>query len=211
MLSVFEQIRYKSVFCANVAKIAPHVQFTQCMLHRYALSMRTIPNDMKDVLIAVIKMINYIKASTTNSRIFRSLCEEMGAHYTSHFLHTEVRWLSQGRILTRFVQLKNEVILFLFNKRNEKEKLFYENMTNNTFIQTISYLMIFPELSKQITESSNGNCSITNSLVEHISSTFETIQKYHPYLNERYKLQWILKPFDCDENNVPDDDISAKR
>jgi hypothetical protein len=45
---------------------------------------------------AAVQIINYIKASAKNYRIFTTVCEEMGSDHTSLLLHTEVRWLSKG-------------------------------------------------------------------------------------------------------------------
>ena len=37
------------------------------------------------------------------------LCEDMGSVHTSLLLHTEIRWLSRGKILTRIFELRDEV------------------------------------------------------------------------------------------------------
>ena len=44
------------------------------------------------------------------------LCEDMGGLHTSLLLHTEVRWLSHGKILTRFFEMKSEVRIFLIDE-----------------------------------------------------------------------------------------------
>ena len=52
----------------------------------------------------------------------------MNSNYSSLLYHTEVRWLSKGKVLTRLVYLKSEVISFLelvetefgFNLQDEK-------------------------------------------------------------------------------------------
>ena len=49
----------------------------------------------------VIKCVNYITARPLNQRLFSCLCDEMGADHTGLLLHTEVRWLSCGRVLKR--------------------------------------------------------------------------------------------------------------
>ena len=43
------------------------------------------------------------------------LCEDMGSLRTSLLLHTEVRWFSRGKTLTRLFELKSEVRIFLIN------------------------------------------------------------------------------------------------
>lgn len=37
----------------------------------------------------------------------------MGTEHSRLFMHAEVRWLSRGRVLARFVELSKEIELFL--------------------------------------------------------------------------------------------------
>jgi len=41
------------------------------------------------------------------------LCEDLGSLHTFSILHTEVRWLSRGKTLTRLLEIKPEVRIFL--------------------------------------------------------------------------------------------------
>ena len=43
------------------------------------------------------------------------LCEDMESLHTSLLLHTEVRWLSRGKTLTRLFEMKTEVRIFLID------------------------------------------------------------------------------------------------
>ena len=48
-------------------------------------------------------------------RILKMLCEDMESLHTSLLLHTEVRWLSRGKTLTRLFEMKPEVRIFLID------------------------------------------------------------------------------------------------
>ncbi|XP_076044912.1 zinc finger BED domain-containing protein 5-like [Oratosquilla oratoria] len=48
-----------------------------------------------------------------NARLFAMLCKDMGSDYEALLLHTEARWLSRGKVLTRLYQVRDEVRLFL--------------------------------------------------------------------------------------------------
>ena len=68
---------------------------------------------LRAVLGEAVKIVNLIKSRALNARLFSILCEEMGAHFRQLLLHSEVRWLSRGKVLTRLCDLREEVLLFL--------------------------------------------------------------------------------------------------
>ncbi|XP_049809507.1 general transcription factor II-I repeat domain-containing protein 2-like [Schistocerca nitens] len=61
----------------------------------------------------VISVINFIRARELNHRKFKELLEELRACYSDFLLHIAVKWLSKGKVLEWFVNLKSEIILFL--------------------------------------------------------------------------------------------------
>ena len=61
----------KSGFRAHVMEVAPHVRFLHSMIHRLALSCKVLPGEFFDVLSLVIKMVNNVKGSALNSRLFK--------------------------------------------------------------------------------------------------------------------------------------------
>ena len=63
----------------------------------------------------VIQVVNFIKSRPLQSRLFAQLCDAMDSDYKSLLYHTEVRWLSKGKVLNRLVRLKVEVTSFLEN------------------------------------------------------------------------------------------------
>ena len=67
----------------------------------------------------VIEMVNYIKARLLKSLLFTKLCKEMEANYENLLLHTEARWLSRGKALSRVYELKEEMLAFLVLKDKE--------------------------------------------------------------------------------------------
>ncbi len=61
----------------------------------------------------VVKLVNFVKLRSLNSRFFSILCESMGNVHSTLLLLTEVCWLSHGKVLTRFFELCEEVAAFL--------------------------------------------------------------------------------------------------
>ncbi|KAL4142760.1 hypothetical protein QTP88_005167 [Uroleucon formosanum] len=58
---------------------------------------------LKLVLDEAVKLVNFIKARGTNSRIFKALCEDMMSPHSSSLFHTEVRWLSRGKQIEKLL------------------------------------------------------------------------------------------------------------
>ena len=168
----------KSGFTAKVSQIAPHVKFTHCFIHRYALAVKTLPENLKKSLETVVKIINYLKSSATNSRIFQQLCESLGCARTVLLLHTEVRWLSRGRVLHRFLELKEEIKLFFLNKNTSKDKDFTETMNQPTFIENVCYLSDFFDDVNLLNTSLQGNGALLIQSVDKISAFKKKVELY---------------------------------
>ena len=71
--------------------------------------MKKMPDGLKSVLDSAVTSVNFIKARPMQSRLFQVLCDEMGSEHVQLLLHTEVRWLSRGKVLSRLFELHREV------------------------------------------------------------------------------------------------------
>ena len=115
-----------------------------CIIHREALAAKKLEPEANKVLSDVIKIVNCVKARALHSRLFSILCNEMGSQYDTLLLHTEVRWLSRGKILRRVVELKDELHLFL----SEHNPTLAENFCNDRWLLILCYLVdIFEKLN----------------------------------------------------------------
>ena len=94
----------------------PAIQGTHCMIHKAALVSKTIPNRLHEHMSVVIKVVNYVKSSALNTRLFSKLCKDMDADHTALLYQTQIRWLSKGNMLSRIFELREEVKLFLVAK-----------------------------------------------------------------------------------------------
>ena len=100
------------------------------------MASRTLPEKLRFVLNSTVKIINYIRKNSLNHRIFKKLCEEYESEHTVLLYHTDVRWLSRGKVVTRFFELWNEVNLFLENKNKSLLQL----VRFEGFYQLLAYL-----------------------------------------------------------------------
>ena len=69
----------------------------------------------------------------------------MGANYSNLLLHTEVRWLSRGKALSRVYELKDEMLSFF---SLEKQEEFCELLHDCNWVSKLAYLVdIFDHLN----------------------------------------------------------------
>lgn len=121
---------------AKVKLVAENCTFTHCSIHREALVAKRMPDQFKHVLHEAIKIVNFIKSRALNSRLFSKLCSEMGSDYIQLLLHTEVRWLSKGKMLNRLFELRSEVHVFLMESNFELR----DRLIDELWLTTLAYL-----------------------------------------------------------------------
>ncbi|KAM5223135.1 zinc finger BED domain-containing protein 5-like isoform 2-T2 [Hipposideros larvatus] len=102
----------QSGFQRLVLNESPKVIRTHCMIHRQILAMKTLPQELQEVMKSVISCVNFVKASILNSRLVSQLCNELDAQNNTLLFHTEVRWLSRGKLLKRVFELHDKLKMF---------------------------------------------------------------------------------------------------
>ena len=126
----------KSGFGARVKEKASHVLTTHCVLHRQALASKTLPKILKEAMGIVVQTVNFIRGRALNHRLFKKFCDEIGAEHGVLLYHTEVRWLSRGSVLTRVVELQDEILEFLKHQQSPLARHFEDHH----FIVRLGYL-----------------------------------------------------------------------
>ena len=103
----------KSGFQKRVKEVAPNAMGVHCMIHRFALASKTLPDELCKILEAVVKCVNFVKAGALNSRLFQNLCRDMDSGHEALLFYSKVRWLSKGNVVNRVFELRGELKLFL--------------------------------------------------------------------------------------------------
>ena len=112
----------RSGFAKLLKQKNPKVVTLHCIIHREALASRTMTQLLKEALETAIKLVNFVKASALNTRLFRRLCQDMESDYEGLLFHTAVRWLSKGDMLNRLVHLLPEVYTTFGRKEQRRSE-----------------------------------------------------------------------------------------
>lgn len=151
------------------------------VIHRQALAAKTLPSKIKNVLEICIKVVNTIKSSAFNSRLFKILCFELSVQHSVLLFHTEVRWLSKGNMLDRLYELKSEVEIMLLQLGKDYLR---ENFTDKNVTFYFAYLANFFETINNLNlklQGRNTNVIIAN---DSIKSFLEKIQLWKCRINK---------------------------
>ncbi|XP_069498771.1 general transcription factor II-I repeat domain-containing protein 2B-like [Ambystoma mexicanum] len=104
------------VACCKADPDFPPLLHYHCIIHQQAICAKVMGFD--HVMAPVVRIIISIRAKAKQHRMFKIFLEELSAAHGDLLLHTEIRWLSRGKILRRFLSLLPEIKDFM-RSRNE--------------------------------------------------------------------------------------------
>ncbi|XP_076361937.1 zinc finger BED domain-containing protein 5-like [Tachypleus tridentatus] len=140
-----------------IQAVNPETSVDHCIIHRYSLGSKSLPGNLKLVFEDVLKIVNFIKSRDVNLRIFRELCKEMGEQYQVLLYHTDVRWLSRGKVVRRVIELRTALQEFL----KQEESPFATKFTDKEWLARLCYLAdIFAELNSDNLQLQGQNTTV---------------------------------------------------
>ena len=89
----------RSGFQSKVKELAPQAKGLHCMIHLSALATKTLPKPLQEVLDSLVTIVNYMKSSALNTRLFKELCKNMNSDHEVLLFYTAVCWLSKGNVV----------------------------------------------------------------------------------------------------------------
>uniref|UniRef100_A0A5S6QEN2 DUF4371 domain-containing protein n=1 Tax=Trichuris muris TaxID=70415 RepID=A0A5S6QEN2_TRIMR len=107
--------RYRGLI-SYLKTVVPSVFTIHGVVHREHLVSKKLALRLNHSLSLVIQVINFITSHALQNRLFCQVCEENGEDFDTLLLHTEVRWLSKGNCLQRFVALWDSIVAFMSDK-----------------------------------------------------------------------------------------------
>nr|XP_014354333.1 PREDICTED: zinc finger BED domain-containing protein 5-like [Latimeria chalumnae] len=157
----------------RIRKVAPDVHWEHCTIHREALAAKKMPGNLKSVLDMAVKMVNFIKARSLNSRIFSTLCNEMGNEH--------------GKNVTIF-NVRDKIEAFI-----KKLRLWVSRVRENNFdtFETLDSFLAENELTL--------DSDVKSEIEEYLVALKSRFRHYFPEMfNEN---EWIRNPFVADCNS----------
>ena len=101
-----------------------------------------------EVMSLIIRVVNFIVARALNDRQFKTLLDEVGNNYPGLLLHSNVRWLSRWKVLSRFAACLSKIRTFLDMKDVE--------LANTERLQKFYYLVDMTEHLNQLNVKMQG-------------------------------------------------------
>jgi hypothetical protein len=140
-----------------------------------------LPKALHDDLEVIIKIVNYVKASALNTRLFRQLCSEMDANHEALLFHTEVRWLSKGNMLERVSELNREIEVFL-EVQGKLDLL--ATFCTPEFKLALAYLTDIFEVLNTLNRKLQGRETNVITNIDHINAFIAKVQLWHRKLEQ---------------------------
>ncbi|XP_003369910.1 zinc finger protein [Trichinella spiralis] len=203
----------RSGFVKMVKSKNPSIFAMHCVIHRQALVAKTLPDDLREDLNFAVEIVNYVKSSALNTRLFAALCESLNADHMALLYHTEVRWLSKGNMLGRIYELREAVAEFL---EQRGRRTMCRAFKSEHFQLSLAYLAdIFEALNSLNLKLQGANANvmahydIVQSFIAKISLWLKQVERgnltWFSRLNELFSDKCISEDLKINVEDLPHD------
>ncbi|PNF26893.1 hypothetical protein B7P43_G15735, partial [Cryptotermes secundus] len=199
--------------------------FLRCVIYQQAPCAKHV--DMSSVLKPVISIVNFIRCHALNHRQFRSFLEECDSELIDLTYYTAVCWLSCGKVLSRFFQLRNEIdwlwkLAFFADLVNHMNNLNLKLQGENNLVCDLFALIKAFRAKLILLESQEKTCNFVHLLYcaelhkkgeAEFPSSFANlvISDLKEQFRKRFadldvsaeEIRLFQNPFDCDAADVP--------
>ena len=128
---------------------------------------------MKNVTSVIVKCVNDIRAEALKKREFRQLLNGVKKQYGELF-HTDVSWLSGGKVLARFLAVKDHVYNFLHAKMVLEER---QKLKNRAWLNDLAFLTDISGQLNTLEKRMQGN----QQLVSHLNDQVNLFRRSYSY------------------------------
>ncbi|XP_078533909.1 general transcription factor II-I repeat domain-containing protein 2-like [Lissotriton helveticus] len=166
-----------------------------CIINQQAICAKVMGFD--HVMTPVVKIINSIRAKAKQHRTFKLFLEELSAEYGDLLLHTQIRWLSRGRILRRYLSLLPEVKAFM-ESRNEDTR----QLSNTDWLLDLAFLTDVTEKLNLLNYELQGKNKTIANMISSVKTFKTKLNLFIQHVQKR-KLQHFHSVLQIlSENNI---------
>ncbi|KAL4104512.1 hypothetical protein QTP88_019807 [Uroleucon formosanum] len=160
----------------------------QCIIHQTSLCSK-LSATLKDVMDGLIKLINFIRSrSSLQHRQFKEFLCQCDSAYSNLLQHNHVRWLSKGRVVERFWNIK-EVKTFLKNVDTEEAKKHSEFLENNRNIVAMAFLNDILKYLNTLNVELQGEGKLICDLIQSVSAFRRKLNIFERDIEQKKYLQ----------------------
>lgn len=147
-----------------------------CIIHQESLAVK-FGEYFSCVMKTVVTIVNFIRSNELNHRMFQEFLKELTSQYGDVLYHTEVRWLSKGKVLERFFSIRHEITLFLATKKKE-----YPDVHNFSWWLKVAFLTDTMSIMNETLTRLQGDYN--KIVTKMMSIVFSQEQKLNMYIEE---------------------------
>lgn len=126
-----------------------NILIIHCLIHQQNLCAGVL--SMNHVMEVVIKLTNFIRSHALHHRQFKEFLRQLSSEYGDVVYFTNVRWLSRGKCLERFFNLREEIDIFM----NEKQQ-FISELSDEDWLTDLCFLVDITEKLNQLNTDLQG-------------------------------------------------------
>ena len=105
-----------------------------CVIHQEALCGKILKR--MNVMQSVVKMVNLIRGGNKSQRhhLFVSFLKKHDAEFSDLPLYTSIRWLSGGKVLKHFFELRKKILSFFEDQLMDSTNTFQAQLQSIEFL-----------------------------------------------------------------------------
>ena len=143
----------------------------------------------------VVICVNEIRAKGLKHRQFQSFLLEMNTQYKDLVYHSQVRWLSRGKILQRFLSLLEEIKIFLQEKSPTlKTKRGADVLTllrDNTWWVDLTFLIDITQHMNNLCITMQGRNQLFSELLNTVNTFQSKLELFQEQLSSGNMIQFV--------------------
>ena len=166
-----------------------------CLLHLENLCAQVL--NMSHVMTVVVKAVNSIKNNSLKHRQFQEYLNELESEYSDVLFYAKIRWLSRGKCLERFWNLKQEIKNFMKEKVHDVPEL-----DDDQWLLDLCFLTDITKKLNELNQKLQGEGKLITDCYEDIQAFVTKLKLYKSQLKSKNAFHFpLLNSFKSDSKD----------